>query len=116
METSGKVASAPRRRGESTDSVERRARPDSKRSRNRDANVRFVSWNIAMSGHARLPRQIDFLRDLRCDIVALQEVSPESGQALEACGDFANVWQGLSLRSPRPEETRARQRGCVLLA
>jgi Endonuclease/Exonuclease/phosphatase family len=77
--------------------------------------LRFASWNVGTSA-TRLKRQIDFLRGLDCDVVALQEVSAENGSTLEGSGMFSRVWQGLVLRPRGLEETAARNRGCVLLA
>ena len=82
----------------------------------RQTTVRFASWNIGTPSAARLQRQVDFLRALDCEVVALQEVSAENGRALEASPAFPFVWQGLTLRPRLGEETASRNRGCVVLA
>jgi exonuclease III len=78
--------------------------------------IRFASWNIGTPSAVRLQRQVELLGSLECDVVALQEVSAENAEKLEASKSFAWVWQGLAIRPRLGEETISRNRGCVLLA
>src|SRR4051794_15082843 len=85
-------------------------------SRRTPGSLRFTSWNLACPSAARLGRQLEFLRSLDCDVVALQEVPRATGDALAASGVFAHVWQALELRPRLAEETTSRDRGCVVAA
>ena len=73
---------------------------------------RFVSWNI---NYRRLTaRHLELIRDLRADVLALQEVSAAFHGELERTNLFAWSKFSLALRPTQEGEGRSRRLGCSL--
>lgn len=75
--------------------------------------IRFGTWNV--NGLRRPTSQIDFLRLVDCDVVALQEVRGPWFDALAASGVFSWSASSLAMRPPLPGEGHGRRLGCAIL-
>ncbi|MGI8906629.1 MAG: endonuclease/exonuclease/phosphatase family protein [Candidatus Sumerlaeaceae bacterium] len=72
--------------------------------------MRFASWNV--NNRSLRQSHVDFLQNLRLDVLALQEVSLGFHGALVDSGLFAWGRTSLTLRPTEAGETAARKLGC----
>lgn len=75
--------------------------------------MRFASWNINQRRDPLL--QLDFLESLRCDAVALQEVSVGCFEHISSSRRYRHAWHSLDIRPVELGEREARAHGCALL-
>lgn len=75
-------------------------------------DLRFVSWNI--HGKKSVSSQLDLLRTVAGDLVALQEVTASAYQALVESKLFAWSAYSLHMRPPQRDEGPGRRLGCAI--
>ncbi|MGI5324863.1 hypothetical protein [Actinomadura nitritigenes] len=76
--------------------------------------MRVVSWNLAYRGVAATKNQGALLRDLTADVILLQEVNPNSTEALQRAAGADWLIRAVDLRLAMPDDRPARRRGVAL--
>jgi hypothetical protein len=76
--------------------------------------TRIVSWNVAFRSSEAARRQGEFLAELKPSLVLLQEVNPQSSEALADEGGLDWLVRAVDLREPQPGDTPVRRRGVAI--
>ena len=84
------------------------------RGRQREGEVRVVSWNIAFRGPKAAKRQGGLLRELAPDLMLLQELNPDSSAVLADAAGADWIVRAIDLRTPAPDDSPVRRRGVAI--
>ena len=84
------------------------------RGRQREGEVRVVSWNIAFRGPKAAKRQGGLLRELAPDLMLLQELNPDSSAVLADAAGADWMVRAIDLRTPEPVDSPVRRRGVAI--
>lgn len=76
--------------------------------------VRVVSWNVNVAVGDLMRAQAEFVKKLQPDLLCLQEVNRRSAHELVERGGLDWLLLGVDLRTPKPNDTRVRQRGSAI--
>jgi endonuclease/exonuclease/phosphatase family metal-dependent hydrolase len=76
--------------------------------------MRVVSCNVAFRGAAAAQRQGRLLRELKPDLLLLQEVNPGSAEVLRRAAGASWLIRAVDHRVPRPGDRPVRRRGVAI--